>query len=452
MSIHPLPLTYRADLLKKIYEHLQAGKCGALYGVASSGKSRLVEFMGRPDVRQHYQQYFGGDWTKTLFPWVDGNDLLEYTEWGLCEKILSAIIADLGQLPERGGAARATAQEWYWKLVLPENRQLARRLLMYALDDLPDYRVVLLLDDLDEFIAHAADAVYRGLRSLRDRFKRDNQYRLLYLLFARRRLTTLRDEEDAPAFESFLELFKNFSHPIGCYNHDDALFMIRRLADAYQLPGRAFTNEVAEQLIEVTGGHAGLIDAAFHSDTETDWARFGLARSLIQAAGVWNECVSIYGSLPEDNRTTLIEVAGGRDPGMAATHLLEEAGVVRRGLARTPQTMELLRLFLAEQDQLGPRLQLQPDRRAIHVDHHAVELTEREFLIVQQLYQRRGQDCSYFELHEALTPDAPFGAAAREEMSNLLHRIDNKISSGSQRRILMHTPGRSCRLLGVEGR
>ena len=54
MSILPLPLRYRADLLDKIYKHLQAGKCGALYGIASSGKSRLVEFMGRPDVRERY--------------------------------------------------------------------------------------------------------------------------------------------------------------------------------------------------------------------------------------------------------------------------------------------------------------------------------------------------------------------------------------------------------------
>jgi len=449
MSIHPLPLTYRTDLLRKIYEHLQAGKCGALYGVASSGKSRLVEFMGRPDVRQHYQQYFG-DWTKVLFPWVDGNDLLEYTEWGLCEKILSAIITDLGQLSERGGATRQTAQEWYWKLVLPENRQLARRLLMYALDDLSDYHVVLLLDDLDEFITQANEGIYRGLRSLRDHFKRDNQYRLLYLLIARRQLTDLREEEDAPAFESFLELFKNFSHPIGCYNYDDALFMIRRLADAYQLPGRTFTNEVAEQLIEVTGGHAGLIDASFHSGTETDWSRLGLARALIPSAGVWNECVSIYESLVEDNRTALIKVATGGDPGLAATRFLEDAGLVRRRQSRAPQTMELLRLFLAEQDQHEPRIQLYPDRRAMSVGSHTIGLTEREFLIMQHLYQRRGQDCSYFELHEALTSTAPFGDAAKEEMNKLLHRIDNKISSGSRRRILMHTPGRSCRLIGVE--
>ena len=451
MNIHALPLTYRADLLKMIYVHLQAGKCGALYGVASCGKSRLVEFMGRPDVRQHYQQYFGGDWTKTLFPWVDGNDLLEYDEWGLCEKILSAIIADLGRLPDHGGAAQQTAQEWYWKLVQPENRKLARRLLTYALDDLAGYHVALLLDDLDEFIKQADEGIYRGLRGLRDHFKHDNQYRLLYLLIARRQLTDLHGEEE-PAFESFLELFKNFSHPIGCYNHDDALFMIRRLADAYQLPGRAFTNEVAEQLIDVTGGHAGLIDASFHSGTEAEWTRLGLARALMSSAGVWNECVSIYESLTTENRATIIEVAIGNDPGVAATRFLEDAGLVRRGFSRTPRTVELLHLFLADPDQLGPHLRLYPERRSIGVDTHTIELTEREFLVVQFLYQRRGQDCSYFDLHEALHSMAPFNDVTREEMGKLLHRLDNKISGGSRLRILIHTPGRACRLVGFEGR
>jgi hypothetical protein len=430
---------------------MQAGKCGALYGVASSGKSRLVEFMGRPDVRHQYQHYFHGDWMKVLFPWVDGNDLLERTEWGLYEKILAAVSADLDQLPEHGGEARLKVQDWYWKLVQPENKHLARRMLMYALDELPEYRVVLLLDDLEDFIAKADEEVFRGLRSLRDRFKRDNQYRLLYLLFERRRLPDLRDDENSAAFDSFLELFKNFTCPIGCYNHDDALSMIHRLAEAYTLPSRALTPDTAEQLIEVTGGHAGLIDASFHSDTESNWTRFGLPTALIQAPGVWNECVSIYESLSEEQRLHLIEVAHGGDPGLAATHLLEEAGLVRRRPSRAPQTIELLRLFLVEQDEHGPRIQLHPERRAVSIDRCTVEWVEREFRIMDQLHQRRGQDCRYFELHEAVTPQAPFDSAAQEEMTRLLHRLENKLLKGCRRRIIIHTPGRSCRLIGPEG-
>ena len=65
--------------------------------------------------------------------------------------------------------------------------------------------------------------------------------------------------------------------------------MIQRLAEAYPLK-RRLTNDLVEQLIEVTGGHAGLIDAAFHSDTETNWVRTGLAHALINADSVWNKC------------------------------------------------------------------------------------------------------------------------------------------------------------------
>jgi hypothetical protein len=450
MSIQPLPLSYRADLIHTIYKYLDAGKCGALYGVASSGKSRLVEFMGRPDVRQHYQAYFGGDWTKTLFPWVDGNDLLEYTEWGLCEKILSAISADLEQLPERGGAARRTAQEWYWKLVLPENRHLARRMLMLALDDLPDFRVVLLFDDLDELIARAEDVMFRGLRSLRDRFKRDNQYRLLYLLFARRPLAALREDEGSLAFESFLELFKNFSHPIGCYSHDDALNMIRRLGEAYPLPGRTLTNDLAEQLIEVTGGHAGLLDAAFHSGTEAGWKAAGMARALIQAPAVWNECVSIYESLSADNWIALVEAVRGSDPGAAATRVLEEAGLVRRAYRQGLQPNALLKLFIADQQQHGLDIRLNPERHTVSIDGCVTELTEREYAVVQQLHQRRGQACSYFELHQTLAPTLPYDIPAQEDLRKLLRRVENKLTKSCSRRIIVHETGRSCRMIGTE--
>ena len=266
MPIERLPLSFRSKLLTEVYKHLNAGKCGALIGVASSGKSRLVEFMGRPDVRQ---KYLGDDWTKTLFPWVDGNDLLEHSEWGVYEKVLNAILTDLSQLPDQGGEDREKVQDWYWKLVRSEDRHLVRRLVAFAIADLKHInRIVLLLDDFDDFLPKASDMVFSGLRGLRDQFKQDNQYRLLYILTVRRQPVLFR--EMTPAYESFLELFKNFTYPIGCYSREDALHMIRRLADAFPLAGRTLTPDLANKLYEVTSGHTNLIDAAFHSKTEAE--------------------------------------------------------------------------------------------------------------------------------------------------------------------------------------
>jgi len=449
MSIERLPLTYRAELLRDIYRHLAAGKCGALIGVASSGKSRLVEFLGRPDVRQHY---LGDGWTNTLFPWVDGNDLLERSEWGLYEKVLSAILTDLDCLPDRGGEARAKVEAWYWKLVAPENRPLARRFVALAIADLGEAvsRVVLLLDDFESFIAAADDDTLSGLRSLRDRFKNDNEYRLLYLAASRRQLVSLK-ETATPGFESFLELFKNFTVPIGCYDEDDALHMIQRLSEAYPLARRTLTPDLAKRLVMATGGHAGLIDAAFHSKTEAEWNRPDLGEVLIASGGVWNECVSIWESLDDEDHSALMAIVRGGDPGAAATHWLERSGIVKRD--QIPQVFEVFRLFLADMVKHGPEVKIDPDRRALSVDGCSVELVERELTLVNHLFANRGKLCEYAELYQRLYPNGAALSNAQSEVQAIVRRVQSKLNRAcGARPILIHYPDRGYRMIGADGK
>lgn len=450
MSIERLPFSFRSELLTEVYKHLNAGKCGALVGVASSGKSRLVEFMGRPDVRQ---KYLGDDWTKTLFPWVDGNDLLEHSEWGVYEKVLNAILTDLDQLPDHGGADREKVQEWYWKLVRSEDRHLVRRLAAFAIADLKHInRIVLLLDDFDDFLPKASDMVFSGLRGLRDQFKQDNQYRLLYILTVRRQPVLFR--EMTPAYESFLELFKNFTHPIGCYSREDALHMIRRLADAFPLAGRTMTPDLANKLYEVTGGHAGLIDAAFHSKTEAEWGRRDLAQVLFRAGGVWDECMSIWEGLDKDDRDALESAANGRDPGATATHWLENSGLVWRDQQGQPQVIEVLRLFLLEPSGRIPDIQIDVGRRLVTINGCAVELTERELALVQHLHRHRGEVCTYQELFQHIYPNRAFSLELQSEVRQLTQRVENKIMrTCDMRRIIVHEESQGgYRLIGVDGR
>lgn len=449
MSIERLPLTYRAELLRDIHRHLAAGKCGALVGVASSGKSRLVEFLGRPDVRRHY---LGEAWPTVLFPWVDGNDLLERSEWGLYEKVLSAILTDLDRLPDRGGESRAKVEAWYWKLVAPENRPLARRFVAFALTDLANNarRVVLLLDDFESFIAAADDGILSGLRSLRDHFKNDNEYRLLYLVASRRQLVSLK-ETATSGFESFLELFKNFTAPIGCYEEDDALHMIQRLSEAYPLARRALTPDLAKRLCGVTGGHAGLIDAAFHSKTEADWNRPDLGEALIASGGVWNECVSIWESLDDEDHSALMAIARGQDPGAAATHWLERSGIVKRD--QVPQVFEVFRLFLADMVKHGPEVKVDAERRALAVDGCSVDLAERELTLVAHLFANRGKLCEYAELYQRLYPNGASLNNAQNEVQGIVRRVQSKLSRAcGARPILIHYPDRGYRMIGADGR
>ncbi|HLF01062.1 MAG TPA: helix-turn-helix domain-containing protein [Anaerolineales bacterium] len=444
MTIKALPLTFRSDLIQLIHKHLEAGKCGALIGVASSGKSRLVEFMGRPDARECY---LGEAWPRTLFPWVDGNDLLEYSEWGLCEKILSAVLVELDRLPN-GADMRRAVTPWYWKLTQLENRHLARRLVGFALAELKDIRrIVLLLDDFEHFIAHADDAVFRGLRALRDAFKHDHEYRLLYLLFSRHQPVVLR-ETISPDYESFLELFKNFTHPIGCYSREDALFMIERLSEAYPLNRRTMTLELAEQLYRVTGGHAGLMDAAFHSKTEAAWGQGDLARVLINAAGVWNECDSIWGGLDDDERSVLMAVVNGRDPGGAATRWLEATGLISRDTDSAPQVIELARLFLAALASQPPEIQPDEQRRALNVEGCVVELTEREFALAQALWKARGNWKPYAELYRAVYPGRPEADTLILDVREIGRRVVAKVRRAcAGRSIIFNDPERGFRMV-----
>jgi hypothetical protein len=451
MSIERLPLSYRSELLHEVYKHLAAGKCGSLIGVASSGKSRLVEFLGRPDVRQHY---LGDNWTKSLFPWVDGNDLLEHSEWGLYEKVLAAIRTDLDKLPEHGGEARVKADEWYWKLVRPENRHLARRFVAYAIADLKDIdRVVLLLDDFEDFLPKADDMVFSGLRSLRDNFKKDNAYQLLYILTSRKQPVKLR-ESDTLAFESFTELFKNFTYPIGCYSEEDALYMIQRLSEAFPLDQRLITPELAKRLCEVTGGHAGLIDAAFHSKTEARWNRPDIAEVLITAGSVWNECTSIWESLDDEDRGALFTITSGQDPGIVATHWLEKSGLVRRDHHQTPQIFELLRLFLADSVGHGPDIKVDSARRVLTIDSCVVEtLSEREFGLLRWLCEHRGKLCSYPELFQSIYPARPLLGNVQAEIQQLMQRAQGKLKKAcGAKPFIIHHLDLGYRVIGSDGR
>lgn len=447
MTIHRLPLTYRAKFLHDIHKHLDAGKCGALIGVASSGKSRLVEFMGRPDVRE---RYLGEKWATVLFPWVDGNDLLEHSEWGLYEKILNAILLDLDRLPDGGGEARPKVEEWYWKLVRSENRHLARRLVSYAIADLKNVdRVVLLLDDFEKFFSQAEDTVFSGFRSLRDTFKRDNQYRLLYLLFSRTRPLKLRYPVSSE-YQGFVELFKNFTQPIGCYSEEDALFMIQRLSEAFPLEGRPMTPELAQKLYEVTGGHAGLIDAAYHSKTESRWGQADIAKPIIDTNNVWNECNSMWEGLDEEDRKALDSLARSQEPEPEATRWLEQSGLVRRDSTGAPQIVELLRLYLAELTHYSPDIRLNSENRTLFVDGYVTELSEREFALAQALAKSRGHWRSYTELYRVLYPaqSAAETIDAVTEVRQLMQRVISKVRRACPRRsVIFHDSHHGYRML-----
>src|SRR6185503_14661310 len=149
-------------------------------------------------------------------------------------------------------------------------------------------------------------ALLRRLRALRDEFK----YKLVYITVTRRELHRLRPH--SPEFESFYEIIVVRSFAIGPYSDADARFMLDRLSARLPTP-RPIDPAEARMLIQATGGHGGLIKAAFFAARAGEDALDpGLVDILVNESSVMDECRKIWESIEEEDHAGLIEAVNGR--------------------------------------------------------------------------------------------------------------------------------------------
>jgi len=79
------PITYRQEIAAPLFRNLQARDSCAVVGPSSMGKSRLLTFIQRPDVRRHY---LADQADSVLLALADCNRLAEMSEWGFYELLL----------------------------------------------------------------------------------------------------------------------------------------------------------------------------------------------------------------------------------------------------------------------------------------------------------------------------------------------------------------------------
>src|SRR5262245_34226681 len=91
------PLSYRQELVARLFALMRAGESCAVVGAPSAGKTRLLQhFITRDDVRKHYL----GDRTATMIvSRVDGNRLPDVSEWSLYELLLTSLAEECGSHP-----------------------------------------------------------------------------------------------------------------------------------------------------------------------------------------------------------------------------------------------------------------------------------------------------------------------------------------------------------------
>jgi hypothetical protein len=320
---------YRYHLTHDLLVNLHRGECCAVVGVGSCGKSRLLRHLARPETLEYHLAEGGYDHLIVL---VECNSWQGESLWAAYEGIARSLSESLDNSTNRiVQGARRDLDPLYRAVV--DERDLAYKHLMTGLGILLNgtrLRLTLCFDEFDFVFERFDPALFRNLRAMRNAFK----YQLTYLVSTRKQMPYQRAQTDWPDLEEFYELFADNTFAIGPYDDKDATEMIVDLENRYEFPMRARTRE---WLIQVTGGHPGLIGASFRHLEQTRQQQPTTLQQMTQLLHrepmTWKECRKIWEPLHSDEHAALKRVTINGRPGrddQAALAGLQAKGLVRQ--------------------------------------------------------------------------------------------------------------------------
>lgn len=394
------PITYRQEIAQPLFQRLQAGESCAVVGAASVAKSNLVRFLQRADVQQHY---LGAGGPRPWMPLVDTNHLAAFAEWAVYELILHCLVME-AERQEGNGEIAQRLSDLHRQVVESETPLLAQRYVERAVRMVcaeQGLRLTLLIDEADALYRDVAPRFLNSLRALRD----DHRYRLTYVLLTRTPLDRLRDPAEC---EAFYELFNRNTLGLAPYHPDDARRMLSQLEARKAHP---LSEENRRRLVRASGGHPGLLLAAFDAlmSQDTDTAAAGSVEWLWANPNVRAECQKLWAGLDDDEQWALVRIQAGSPVQDSTTEdLLALKGLIVP-VTSTPWRIfsplfELYVHYSAEQDIFDFRVD--EETALVWVAGQQISnLSPLEFRLAGLLHQHRDQVQSRDAILMALYPD-----------------------------------------------
>jgi hypothetical protein len=300
-TIQQDPIDLRKEILVPFFEYIKGAESFYVVGGASMGKTRLLDFIMREDVRY---RYLGKEADQVWLIRVDMNRLAIRNEaWAFYELLLSSIVLELvnHQVSED---LRNELMEMNTKVIEGRELLLTLRVFEMAVNQLcqgeTKAKLCFLLDEFDETYRTLSPYTLSQLRAVRDA----NKYCVLYGIFLRdlpERLRPALDNED------FYELISRNMLGIGPYTKMDTLKIIQKVEGRRNYP---LTPPQREQIYEASGGHIGLAQTllgiliedlqASQKFAMPDWLDwFGKQQDCIE------ECRKIWKGLSSDEQKGL---------------------------------------------------------------------------------------------------------------------------------------------------
>lgn len=325
-------LEYRREILSRFFDYVRSTESFYLIGAASMGKTRLLDFLMRSDVQEHYLHE---ETDKHWLVRVDLNRLAVKDEsWAFYELLLSSILLDLNNHPNTGNLRKEIA-ELDSDIIQKRDLLLALRFFEMAVNRLChelDLKICFLFDEFDEAYGALPREVFLQLRATRDA----NKNRISFALFLRNLPERLRPSIDN---ESFYELLSRNCIGLTPYTFSDAMSMLQQLEARRNHP---LPPDLRKKIFAASGGHPGLIAAIMsilvetpnsHQQTESpgwlDW--------VSRQGSIVEECRKIWNGLEPDEREGLSAFARGEfnKISVLVERLLLTKGLLRREDGRT---------------------------------------------------------------------------------------------------------------------
>lgn len=435
---HSHPLSYRVEIASPLFDLLRAGESAAVVGPASMGKSRLLHFLLRPDVQQHY---LGEAAAHTWLVLVDCNRLDQVSEWGLYELMLTSLTEDTS------GRVDATQREWLNGLrreaITAGSALLARRHVELATRILcreHGLRLCFIFDEFDEIYRTLPAPALANLRALRDA----DRYSVCYVLMVRDHPGRLRPRDEV---EGFYELISRSVIGLKPYTEEDARRVIAQIVARRR---RTVTPSQEAAMLALSGGHPGLLVAlcdllsnGHAAPADADLVEWALAQPQVV-----EECRKLWNGLAEDEQFALSRLVHDIGASYTVRELLALKGVIRPTGEGSPELFSPLfhRYVLSEGNLSDRELWLDEGATVVWVEGKRIDnLSRLEFELLRHLSRRLAQVCTREEIMVALYPAEtldPDRAGADNRVDTLVRRL---------RKAIEPTPAHPRYLLTVRG-
>jgi DNA-binding winged helix-turn-helix (wHTH) protein len=432
-----LPLSFRADLLKRVLADLRAGECCSLVGTSGTGKSNVARFLQRHEVQKAY-------WNDAP-AWViviDSNSLIfddqQKAEYTVTEIMIMRLIEE--------ARSRAFSSEFLRLANKSYSRLLANPTFPSAMDTLQEMcrhlyeqhtlQLIFVFDQFDDLWLTLEARFFLNLRNLRDQFK----YHVVYLVMTRKRLEYMR--QDAQAVESFWELFSAHTYGLGPYNESDTTTMVERLAFRAGIPA----SEVPHEVVMMSGGHPSILRAIFWAFCVSSQKSLH-TDELLKILSVFKECEKVWNDLSPAEQQ-LAQIIAQQLPLRHATSEALNDLRLKRIVSGNPPTL-FSPLFVAytlqEMQSNVSGVTVDPRLRQVWLDGRLLQepLSPLEFGLLEYLARYTGTVCKRKDVLDALYPEEIYHSNTDQRLDALLSRLRKALGENAQkpRYLITHRGG-----------